>query len=345
MTSGVGFASGLQGHQIPSSLMGKPPEIGTRATKLAQSTALPRYGYAVQDRNGTCSEGIREAVSTLLPGYSIDTIEQLGSGTDHVAYEINGELIVRFTEEVDLERRAELIRREHELLAAVAQVSPLPVPEPVSSDPELGCLAYLKIQGTPLLVAPAPERLAHAESIATTLGDFLTAIHSISGERIPDLVPSDDQSMREWKLEAASLYATVSELIPVANRGPIETFLRARPPQERHSMAFSHNDLGIEHVLVDPATWTITGVIDWSDAAFVDPACDFGLLCRDLGPAALDAALRSYRNKVEQVDALRERAAFYARCSVFEDLAYGVERDLTPYTDKSLAALEWLFKP
>jgi aminoglycoside phosphotransferase (APT) family kinase protein len=324
--------------------MGNPPEIGTRATKLAQSTALPRYGYAVQDRNWTYSEGIREAVSALLPGYSIDTVERLGSGTDHVAYEVNGELIVRFAKEADLERRAELMRREHELLAAVAQVSPLPVPEPVPTDPELGCLAYLKIQGTPLLHAPGPERLEHAESIATTLGDFLTAIHAISGERIPDLVPSDDQSMREWKLEAAALYATVSERIPLANRGPIEAFLRARPPQERHSMAFSHNDLGIEHVLVDPATWTVTGVIDWSDAAFVDPACDFGLLYRDLGPAALEAALRSYRNEAEQVGALRERAVFYARCSVFEDLAYGVERDLTPYTDKSLAALEWLFK-
>jgi aminoglycoside phosphotransferase (APT) family kinase protein len=41
---------------------------------------------------------------------------------------------------------------------------------------------------------------------------------------------------------------------------------------------FSHNDLGIEHVLIDPGTWTVTGIIDWSDAAIVDPAIDFGLL-------------------------------------------------------------------
>ena len=218
------------------------------------------------------------------------------------------------------------------------------MPEPVSSDPELGCLAYLKIQGTPLLVAPAPERLAHAESIATTLGDFLTAIHAISVDRIPDLVPSVDRSMREWKLEAAAHYATVAERIPGASRGPVEAFLHEPLPREHHSVAFSHNDLGIEHVLVDPATWTITGVIDWSDAAFVDPAYDFGLLYRDLGPAALEAALRTYRNDAEPAGPLRERAVFYARCSVFEDLAYGVERNLAPYVDKSLSALEWLFE-
>ena len=107
---------------------------------MAQSTALPRYGYAVQDRNGTCSEEIREAVSALLPGYSIDTVEQLGSGTDHVAHEVNGELIVRFTKEADLERRAELMRREHELLAAVAQVSLYPCLSRCPRTPSLDAL-------------------------------------------------------------------------------------------------------------------------------------------------------------------------------------------------------------
>ena len=302
-----------------------------------------QYPYAVQNRHRGGSQGIRDAVSALMPGYSIDTIEQLGSGTDHVAYEVNGELIVRFTKEGDLERRAELVRREHELLASVAEISPLPVPEPVSTNPELGCLAYLKIHGTTLLDAPPPQRLARAESIATSLADFLTAIHSASAERFSDLVISDDHPFKEWTLDAAALYATVTERIPVANRGSIETFLRAPPPQERYSTVFSHNDLGIEHVLVDPATWALTGIIDWSDAAFADPAYDLGLIYRDLGPAALEAALRSYRNEKEPVDALRKRATFYARCSVFEDLVYGVERGLTPYTDKSLAAMNWLF--
>jgi aminoglycoside phosphotransferase (APT) family kinase protein len=40
---------------------------------------------------------------------------------------------------------------------------------------------------------------------------------------------------------------------------------------ERAELVLSHNDLGIEHVLVDPATLEVTGVVDWSDAAIVDP--------------------------------------------------------------------------
>lgn len=41
--------------------------------------------------------------------------------------------------------------------------------------------------------------------------------------------------------------------------------------------------------------------------------------------------------------ALRERAVFYARCSVFEDLAHGIETGQERYIDKSVAAMVWLF--
>ena len=103
---------------------------------------------------------------------------------------------------------------------------------------------------------------------------------------------------------------------------------------------FSHNDLGIEHVLVDAATGRIRGVIDWSDAALTDPAYDLGLIHRDLGPAALDAALAAYG----RVDAgLRERVRFYARCAALEDLRYGVEAGRRAYAEKSLRSLPWLF--
>ncbi len=83
-----------------------------------------------------------------------------------------------------------------------------------------------------------------------------------------------------------------------------------------------------------------TGIIDWNDAAIVDPAFP---LYRDLGPAALRVAVRRYRTDANDVGTLSERSIFYARCSVFEDLAYGMETRRDKYVDKSLAAMEWLF--
>jgi hypothetical protein len=34
---------------------------------------------------------------------------------------------------------------------------------------------------------------------------------------------------------------------------------------------------------------------------------------------------------------------FYARCSVLEDLAYGIETERDRYVENSRAAMEWLF--
>ncbi|BCJ39677.1 hypothetical protein GCM10010168_78680 [Actinoplanes ianthinogenes] len=267
---------------------------------------------------------VRAAVAEGLPGYEIGAIALLGEGVDHRAYEINRHLIVRLAKSPDPDETA----REARLLTAVAAVAPLPVPSPAFVIPERGCLAYYKLPGVPLLELPQQFRAAHAASITAALGELLTAVRSIRpGEAEPD-----DQPPGEWLRETAELYPAVAAHVPPAYRARIEAFLRAEPPPGDHSLVFSHNDLGIEHVLVDESG-TVTGVIDWSDAALVDPACDYGLLFRDLGPAALRGTDPD----------LTGRAVFYARCAVIEDLAYGLETGRARYAEKSLAALEWLF--
>ncbi|MFB7330184.1 phosphotransferase family protein [Streptomyces adustus] len=288
---------------------------------------------------------VRNVVVTHLRDYRIESVVPLGEGLDNLAYEINGELIVRFSKEPDPARRTALVGREARVLAAVADISPLPVPEPTFTDAEQGCMAYRKLPGAPLLDLPRHRRAVHGTSIAATLGELLTALHAVPVDRLADLVDTDHQPPAEWRDEAAEHYTAVAGRVPAAHRGPVEAFLDAAPPSDGCTPTFSHNDLGIEHVLVDPVTWTVTGVIDWSDAAVVDPAHDFGLLYRDLGPAAARAAINSYRTESDDLAALGERAVFYARCSVFEDLAHGIETEQDKYVDKSLAAMEWLFPP
>lgn len=285
---------------------------------------------------------VRSVVAAHLPGYRVESVGTLGAGVDNLAYEVNGELIVRFQTVPDPAR----VAAETRLLGTVAGVSPLPVPVPVFTDPQRGCLAYRKLPGVPLLDLPRQRWSAHARSIAGTLGELLAALHAIPVDRLAGLVDLDDYPLTEWLREAADTYRTIAGQVPAAHRRPIEAFLAAPPPLEppadRYAPVFSHNDLGIEHVLADPETWSVTGVIDWSDAAIVDPAYDFGLLHRDLGPAAVDVALRDYRAGTD-LEGLRRRAGCYARCTVFEDLAYGIESGRHAYVEKSLAALEWLF--
>lgn len=44
--------------------------------------------------------------------------------------------------------------------------------------------------------------------------------------------------------------------------------------------------------------------------------------------------MRSYGAGVAATTTLRQRAAFFARCSVFEDLAYGIETGHDRYVEK-----------
>ncbi|MEU9884534.1 aminoglycoside phosphotransferase family protein [Sphaerisporangium sp. NPDC051011] len=293
------------------------------------------------DEAGSRCRDVRDIVAARLPGYAIRSVTLLGEGEDNVAYQVTGvggELIVRFAKDPDPEVRAARVEGEARLLAAVADLAPLPVPEPCFADAERGCLAYRKLPGLPLTGVPLSRWPEHAETVGAAAGELLAALHGAADEHLVPLVEVDHQPPRVWLEEAAQMYATVAARVPAARRPAIEAFLEAPPPPGPEALAFSHNDLGVEHILLDPATGTVTGVIDWSDAAICDPAYDFGLLYRDLGPAALDRALSRYPG-----DGIAARAAFYARCSLLEDLAYGLNPGQDVYLSKSLAALERLY--
>jgi len=242
-------------------------------------------------------------------------VEILGEGLDHTVYETADGLIVRCAKRPD----PEALERETRILAAVGRLSPLPVPKPVGNSPS--CLVYAKLPGVPLIAA-RPSKL---DTIVAQLRSFLDVLHRA---RV-DAAEPDEVPLEKWLEEAAQTHQALAPHIPAAHRAAIASFLRTPPPPDAHQPAFCHNDLGIEHVLV--AGDTVTGIIDWSDAALTDPARDHAKLYRDLGPIALPPKH------------LRERAVFYARCGALEDLAYGLSTGQQIYTGKSLNSLRWLF--
>jgi aminoglycoside phosphotransferase (APT) family kinase protein len=264
------------------------------------------------------TEEIRTLLARHLPGHKVRRVTALGEGLDNAAFEVDGELVVRKSKEADPILRAAAIRRETYLLAAVARISTLPVPEPAVADLEAGFIAYRRLPGRPLMDHPAaePARLAPA------LGRFLDRLHQTPPEEVERLVVRDAYPLASWLRDAEEDYRGISGRLPAKARRLIEDFLGRTPPAEPRAPAFCHNDLGAEHVLVDAGAGTITGIIDWTDAAITDPARDLALVYRDLGPEACRLTLAHYENPFDDAD--RERAIFYARCKLVEDLAYGL---------------------
>jgi aminoglycoside phosphotransferase (APT) family kinase protein len=272
-------------------------------------------------------------VAIGLPDHCVRSVVPLGARLDNVAYEVNAELVVRIA------REPGAVRREAALLELLGQVSTLPVPDPVFALPEHNCIAYRKLPGTPLIDLPLDRRSAWAATVGAELGGFLSVLHGSDTDLWTDVADVDDEPLVNWRDEAAELYADVADKLAPGQARGIEDFLRAPLPDRAPTFVFSHNDLGVEHVLVAESTGSVSGIIDWSDAAICDPARDFGLVLRDLGTTGFEAALKRY----PAGDGLRDRAWFYARCSVLEDLQFGQEPGREAYRDKSLAALGRLF--
>ncbi|GAA3837013.1 hypothetical protein GCM10022226_68790 [Sphaerisporangium flaviroseum] len=277
----------------------------------------------------------RALLARHLPGYEVRSLTVLGEGLDNLAYEVNGELVIRMSK--DPAGRGEAIRREAELLAVVAEWSTLPVPEPVFADVEAGALAYRKLPGLPLNEHP----VAQPERLAATLGGFAGRLHQTPVDRVANLVERDTYPLTSWRQDAERDYEQIVGYMPASARRLVEDFLGRTPPAEPPALRFCHNDLGAEHVLVDVEANTVTGVIDWGDAALADPVRDLALIYRDLGPEVFDLALA--HDQGDWDEAGRERAVFYARCRLIEDIVYGVTTGARQYADAALAHLAWTF--
>lgn len=97
------------------------------------------------------TEEIRRLLGRELPGLAVHSVARAGAGVDHVAYEVNGDLIVRFATEPDRADRARQVHAERRVLATVRDLSPLTVPDPVVVVADDGAMVYRKIPGTPIL--------------------------------------------------------------------------------------------------------------------------------------------------------------------------------------------------
>jgi hypothetical protein len=253
-------------------------------------------------------ERARRALTECLPFLRDAEMSPLGQGTDHMAFRV-GDYVVRVGNQ-------EETTGEGALLDHVRPRVTLAVPEPLYA--RGGVMIYPWLPGSPLLGRELPPGGAAA------LGGFIRQLHDIPLGLVGGLVPHDLADPADW-------------LVGLSGAPEWLASIRADLPPAAASFVFCHADLGAEHILADGET--ITGVIDWSDAAITDPALDFARIYRDFGPLALDAALDAYGG----LPGAFPRIRFFARCAAIEDIAWGQRIGDERYVQAGMAALTWLF--
>lgn len=195
---------------------------------------------------------------------------------------------------------ARALRREACVLPQIAGALPVPVPRPVLAEPTSAPpFAVHEMIGGEALTRELWLDLEAAarEAAATDLARFLAALHALPPEvgLACGVVPLNEHEMaRELGSGAAD---PVLALLDAKSRETLEAALArwARPtPRESHRVVLLHGDVSPGHLLFDPGTGRLTGVIDFGDLAIGDPARDFIYVYEDYGSEILEAVLDRY---------------------------------------------------
>ncbi|MGI0129612.1 MAG: phosphotransferase family protein [Thermoplasmata archaeon] len=269
----------------------------------------------------------RAAIVRSFPALEVRSVRVLRGGWDFLTLEVDGRWVFRFPV-----RRASEARIQHEfgVLPLIARRIGVPVPvyrfrqEPTRDFPHrFG--GYARLGG----VRVDRARLAARElgRVGTELGRAIRRLHRIPARDavaagLPYRTPNAcRQGVLRWGRRVAR---EVRRLLDPTSRRRLDRLLErlARPTRPRFATVVTHNDLLPVHVLADPSSGRLTGLIDWGDVEFADPAFDFGVMgaVPGLGPAMV----RAYGGPSD--GGFLERADAYRRLVASHTVVHARER-------------------
>ena len=263
-------------------------------------------------------------LDACFPTLHVQRSIPLGEGWDSVALLVNDQLVFRFAKRPDAAVRQ---AREADLLLLLSDRLPLPVPRYTytwtdPTWPGKRIVGYRLIAGKSLMLTH-PE---HRATQAAQLGAFVGALHAVPLEeaRRHGVVGRDAASLREaYRGFFAKVRANMLPLFTVQEQAAIVAFWSGYLDDDAcftFTPTLVHRDLVAEHVLFDPATGHLTGVIDWGDAGIDDPAVDFAGVRRQLGAEFARQMLATYHPALDAT-ALR-RMDFYAGMEPFHEIHF-----------------------
>ena len=262
-----------------------------------------------------CMPTPEELLAALAPERR-ERPEPLGEGWDNVVWAVGDDLVLRVVKDPDPAVKRATVDRDVALLAFAARHSTLAPPHVVAADPGAGALLTTRVPGTAAAESGCLDRAALADDLA----EFLSVLHGVDPRSATEVVRPDPDPAEAWLTQVGEEYAEVADGVAADLRAAVEAFLATAPPPPARDLVFCHNDVRDDHVMVDPGSGRVTGIIDWGDAVLGDPALDLAGVLTDFGPAVLDRVLAGYRHPREP--GLAERTRWVARRRMVEDLAW-----------------------
>jgi aminoglycoside phosphotransferase (APT) family kinase protein len=277
-------------------------------------------------------------IRSHFPHVEAEGLTHLGSGWAFDAFLTSDGWVFRFPRHAWCADLFEPEQRVHQLVAqALSPAVAVPHVELVG-EPALG-FPY-RFAGHRFIRGVAADAVDAnlLPAVARTIGEALGAIHAVPEEAARAAgvreASVDDAGGRTWLERGFQVASTLHGLDPGVDEA-VRWLSDVSLPLERFDghPRFIHQDLSPEHVLVDPGTGHLVGILDWTDAILGDPARDFVFLVTWRGWGFAEDVLRSYPHALDE--RFRERLRFMARLLSMMWLAMAHEQraDLTKYIE------------
>lgn len=240
-------------------------------------------------------EVVARLIADQFPDLAGHVVTKFGAGEDHWLFSIGRDQIARFPQRP--ERVAWLIR-EIEIVSIARDSLSSRVPhfehvgQPTKDFP-YPFVIYRVLPG----VGADKSRVRELKGLAEDIGHLLGNLHRIDATRIPPT--PGGWEMPPWgklRTDLVSVADTVRPLLPTELRKRAEPYLSGSvvEPAQSGPTSFIHNDICPNHLIVNPYTGRLVGLIDFTDAMVGEVVFDFvGLIGID-GYGFIDQVAHHY---------------------------------------------------
>lgn len=259
-------------------------------------------------------ERYRALLHSARPDLSPVRFDYLGEGWDNVLFVTDDERIVRFAKD---ERTARLLEIEAALLTTIGPALPVPQPEFAGrspASPDVAMMIYQRIHGVPLDDVALDDALVAA--IAPDLARALDALHGVSPSAL-DAIEIPRFTADGWVERHRTLYRRTRDDVRQGLSAPeFERYeawwhdYLASPASRAFEPCLVHGDLTPEHILIESEPWRLSGIIDFGDAMWADPALDLAGWPEPLARAV-----------VARMDSITPDPALWARRNAYHRIA------------------------
>jgi aminoglycoside 2''-phosphotransferase len=259
-------------------------------------------------------------------------------GEDNYVVVLDSRWIVRFPRS-DAQRWRFIA--ELSLLDALCATARVAVPRYEWVAPEKAFGAYRLIEGremTPPVYAAL--RAQAQQTLLAKLGAFLSDLHALPEEtlRLPD-----GALQRCWTGAAFATYyrgmrrAMIEPVVSASSLARFDAFHEAFAVPGGGVDRVCHGDLSDDHILIGSDN-RLAGIIDFTDAAWGDPAIDFAYLWR-MGEEAVDIVLSHYALATAD-PGVKDRARWTFVRYLINQISYGARAKWNLSVEEALAELE-----